>query len=397
MANSLLTPTVILKEAGRLFHQKAKVIQACDRQYDSQFAQTGAKKGYSINLRDRNEYLVTTGATLVVQDTTEAFKTLTVNTQKHIGLNFNSADLTMVIDEFSDRYLKPAVARLVANIEADVVSQAVKATANLIDNDAAAFSFANVASARRRLDESLSDEERYLFLCPQHAEKYLGAVTTITQPVGLQGQYTSGTVKDFNGFMIDSTTQLTPQTTGTAAKVTTYLANSATAQTGSSITVDTGSTTFLAGDVITIAGVNACHPETKADYGYLRQFTITANSGASATTLAISPAIVSTGAKQNVTAAVADNSAITKISAGASETLVQSLAFAKGAFIFGTADLEDMSQYGGWGTRMSMDGVSMRLWRQGDIVNDAAPVRLDVLYGFLARYPGMACRIHADG
>src|SRR5689334_10191941 len=102
MANSLLTPTVILKEAGKLFHQEAKFIQACERQYDDRFAQTGAKVGYSINLRDRNEYTVTTGATLVVQDTTEAYKTLTVNTQKHIGMNFTSADLTMVIDEFSD-------------------------------------------------------------------------------------------------------------------------------------------------------------------------------------------------------------------------------------------------------------------------------------------------------
>jgi hypothetical protein len=112
MANSLLTPTAILNEAGRLFHQEAKFIQKCDRQYDDKFAQTGAKVGYSIALRDRNEYTVSTGATLVVQDTSEVSQTLTVNTQKHIGMNFVSADLTMVIDEFSDRYIKPAVARL---------------------------------------------------------------------------------------------------------------------------------------------------------------------------------------------------------------------------------------------------------------------------------------------
>jgi hypothetical protein len=56
-----------------------------------------------------------------------------------------------------------------------------------------------------------------------------------------------------------------------------------------------------------------------------------------------------------------------------------------------------MSKYGGWGRAKSMDGLSMRIWRQGDIVNDSAPCRLDVLYGFLARYPQMACRFHADG
>ena len=56
-----------------------------------------------------------------------------------------------------------------------------------------------------------------------------------------------------------------------------------------------------------------------------------------------------------------------------------------------------MSKYGGWGGREVMDGLSMRIWRQGDIINDSAPCRIDILYGFLARYPQLACRLHADG
>jgi hypothetical protein len=400
MANSLLSPTVILKEAGRLFHQKAKFIQACERQYDSKFAQSGAKVGYSINLRDRNEFTVTTGATLAVQDVSEASKTLTVNTQKHIGMNFTSADLTMVIDEFSPRYIEPAVAALVANIEADIINQARNATANFIDGDTATFAFSHVAKARRRLDECLSDQDRYLFLTPQHAESYLGAVTSLAQPFGLQGQYASGEVKDFNGFKIDSTTHLTAHQTGTAVATSGYSVDNAGTTSGSTITLKSGSTTFLKGDVITIATLNAVHPETKADLGYLKPFTVTADSGANATSLSISPAIVYTGAKKNVsTASLGADRAVVKlgVAAVASATYVESLAFAKGAFIVGTADLEDMSQYGGWGGRKDMDGISMRIWRQGDIVNDTAPVRLDILYGFLARYPQMACRIHADG
>ncbi len=399
MANSLLTPTIILKEAGRLFHQKAKFIQSCDRQYDSRFAQNGAKVGYTIALRDRNEYTVTTGATMAVQDTTEVSQNLTVNTQKHVAMNFTSADLTMVIDEFSDRYIMPAVARLVAAMEADALISMKDKVANFVDGDATAFAFSHVASARRKLDEFLADEERYLLLCPTHAASYLGAVTTITQPLGLQGQYSSGMVKDFNGFQIDSTTHLTPHQTGTAVGGDTLYNVNPGSQSGASITVDTGTTTFLVGDVITFAGCNAVHQETKADLGYLKQFTITANSGGSAASLAISPSIVLTGAKQNVTAAPTNGGAVTKLGStgSASLTYVESLAYAKGAFIFGTADLEDMSKYGGWGGREVMDGCSMRIWRQGDIVNDSAPCRLDVLYGFLARYPRMACRIHADG
>jgi hypothetical protein len=398
MANSLLTPTAILQEAGRLFHQKARFISAINREYDDKFAQAGGKVGYSINLRDRNQYTVSTGSTLVVQDTTEASQTLTINTQKHIGLNFTSADLKMVIDEFSDRYIKPAVAALVANVEADALSSMKKKVSLFVDDDATAFSYLDVAKSKQKLDEHLTPpDERTLLLCPAHATKYLDASKGFYNPSGKLGsQYGSGIVEDFTGYNIAATTHLTPFQTGTAAKTTGYTVNGA-GQSGSSIIIQTGSTTFLAGDIVTFAGCNDVHQETKADLGYLKQFVVTANSGANATTLAISPSIVLTGAKQNVTAAPTTTGAVVKVGAGANETYTESLAFHKDAFVFGSIDLENMAKYGGWGDVQSMDGLSMRIWRQGDIVNDAAPCRLDVLYGFLARYPQMACRIHADG
>ncbi len=397
MPNSLLTPTVILKEAGRLFHQKAKFISKVDRQYDDRFARDGGKVGYTIQLRDRNAFTVTSGAVLAVQDVTEAKQDLTVNTQKHIGMNFTSADLTMVIDEFSDRYIEPAVAALVANVEADALISMRKKVANFIDSDANAFAYLDIGKARRKLNEALTpDGDRNLLLCEEHAVKYADAVKGLFNIGGGSKQYSSGMIQDVTGFDVGGTTHLTPHTTGTAAKTTAYTVNGAT-QAGSSITIQTGSTTFLIGDVVTFAGAVACHPETKASLGYLRQFVVTANSGANATSLAISPALVVTGAKQNVTAFPDNTGAVVKVGAGASETTVESLAFHKNAFVFASVDLEDMSQYGGWGGRQVMDGLSMRIWRQGDIVNDTAPVRLDILYGFLARYPQMACRIHADG
>jgi hypothetical protein len=399
MANSLLSPTVILREAGRLFHEKAKFIKMVNRQYDDKFAQSGAKVGASINLRDRNEFTVTDGAILNVQNVTEAYKTLTIDKQKHIGMDFKSSDLTLVIDDFSERYIAPAVARLVAKVESDALSTMRKQVANFVDGDAAAFSYLHVAQAKQKMDESLVPEEsRHLLLCPSHATKYLDASKGFYNPSGKLGsQYGSGMVEDFTGFDIQATSHLAPVlTTGTAAKTTGYTVNGAT-QAGSTITIQTGSTSFKVGDIVTFAGAYAVHPETKAAYSYLKQFVVTADSGTSATSLAISPAIVVSGAKQNVSAYPDNTGAVVKVGAGASETLIESLAFHKDAFIFATVDLEDMSKYGGWGARESMDGVSMRIWRQGDITNDSAPCRLDILYGFLTRYQELACRIHADG
>src|SRR5690348_1408631 len=148
MSNSLLTPTKILREAGRLFHTKAKFIKSINRQYDNQYAQTGAKVGYSITLRDRNEFTVSSGATMVTQDVTEASQVLTLGTQKHVGMNFQSNDLALVIDDFSERYLEPAMARLASTIEADIIAQAYKQVGNLIDDDGNAFSFLDEAKAK---------------------------------------------------------------------------------------------------------------------------------------------------------------------------------------------------------------------------------------------------------
>jgi hypothetical protein len=400
MSNSLLTPTKILREAGRLFHNKAKFIRSINRQYDSQYAQTGAKVGYSITLRDRNAFTVSTGATMVTQDVTEASQVLTIGTQKNVGMNFQSNDLALVIDDFSERYIEPAMAVLVSAVEADVIATCYKQVGNLIDDDTNAFSFLDTAKAKQRLDEELTpdDDNRNLLLCPTHVTKYMDATKGLFTPGGkLASQYGDGKVKDALGFNIDSTPQLTQHTTGTAAKTTGYSIDSTGTVTGSTITIKTGSTTFLKGDVITIATLNAIHPETKVSLGYLKQFVVIADSGANATSLSIRPGIVPTGAKQNVSAAIAADQVIVKVGAGNAETYTQSLAYHKDAFIFATADLEDPSRYGAWGATQQMDTLSMRIWRQGDILNDKFPCRIDVFYGALARYPNMAARIHADG
>ncbi len=399
MANSLLTPTAILREAGRVFHEKAKFIRSIDRQYDNRFQKSGAKIGQTLALRDANEFTVTTGATLNIQDATESSQNLTVGTQKHVGFEFSAIDLAMTIDDYSQRYIDPAMARLTANVESDCVTQAYKATANLIDGDAAAFSFTHVAQAKQRLDEgdTPDDDQRSLMLSPAHSTKYLVDTKGLFTPQGKLGaQYGDGMVKDALGFSIFSSLKIGNHATGTAAKATTYTVNGAN-QSGAAITIQTGATTFNKGDVVTFAGSNAVEPETKADLGYLKQFVVTADYAGGGGNLAISPAIVLTGGKQNVTAAPTATGAVVKVGAGASETLVQSLAYHKDAFVFATGDLEDPSRYGQWGATQQMDTLSMRIWRTADIVNDRFPCRIDVFYGFLARYPKLAARIHADG
>ena len=397
MANTLLTPTAVTRGALAILHQKANFIGNINRQYDDSFAKSGAKIGDSLKIRLPNQYTVRSGATLSTQDTTETSTTLQVATQVGVDLNFTSADLTLSMEDFSSRILEPAMSALAANIEATVYAGCYKAVNNMIDGDAAAMAYDYMMQGRQRMNEELApmDGDRTAIWSPYHARKLnVDLKGLFNDSAQVAKQYREGIVGRTGGFDHYENTHVGKHTTGTAAKTTGYLSNGAT-QSGAAITVDTGTTSFLVGDVITFAGVNAVHPETKADLGRLAQFVVTANSGTSATSLAISPAIVATGATQNVTTTVADNSAIVKVGAGASETLDTSMVFHKNAFTFATADLV-MPQGVDFAAREVLDGISMRIVRQYDIANDKFPCRLDVMYGYKAIRPTWACRVHAD-
>jgi hypothetical protein len=114
-----------------------------------------------------------------------------------------------------------------------------------------------------------------------------------------------------------------------------------------------------------------------------RSSSITADSGGSATSLAISPDFTTSGRKQNVTAYPTNTGAVVKVGAGVSETLVAIARCSTRSLCVRsrTVDL-DVCPSSVDGERQRMDGLSMRLWRQYDIVNDKIPCRLDVLYGY---------------
>lgn len=392
MANALLTPTAVTREALAILHQKLNFIGSINRQYDDSFAKSGAKIGSDLKVRLPNQYTVRTGANMSTQDTTEQSTTISMATQKGVDLSFSSAELTLSMDDFSKRILDPAMSVLAANIEADALNMA-KDVYQVVNNIGSALTMNKALAARKMLVDALAPgSDRTLLLNTQDNLDLVDALKGLFQDSNeIAKQYREGKVGRTAGFgTIYENTLLGSQTTGTAAATTGYLTNGAT-QSGSTITVDTGTTTFLVGDVITIAGVNRVHPETKADTGVLQQFVITANSGGSATSLSISPAIVASGATQNVTNAAADNSAIVKIGS-ASGVYKPSLAYHKDAFAFVSADLE-VPRGVDFAAREVFDGISMRIVRQYTIASDQLPCRVDVLYGYKTLRAQLAARI----
>lgn len=397
MANTILTPTEVTRAALSILHQKLNFVGNVYRGYDDRFAKSGAKIGDTLTIRLPNEYTVRSGASLSTQDTTETSTTLTVSTQKGVDTTFSSAELTLDIQDFSDRILEPAMSVLAANIEADALSM-YKDVYNFVDGDAAAFAFGALVDAKTKLGNNLAPSgDRCMVMNMTHANKLIKDRKDAFNPNSdVSKMFREGLVDRVAGFDLYENTLLVPHTTGTAAKTTGYLTNAGTAQTGATLVVDTGTTSFLKGDVITIAGVFRVHPETKATTSELQQFVVTANSGTSATSLAISPAIVASGARQNVSNGAADNQAIVKVGAGANETTIESLAFHKNAFTFATADLV-LPEGVHFAAREVMDGISMRIIRDYSISDDTFPCRIDVLYGYKTLRAQLAARVHNDG
>lgn len=396
MANSLLTPTQVTRKALAVLHSKLNFIGAITRDYDDSYAREGAKIGDTLKIRLPNQYTVGTGATITPQDTTETSVSLQVATQKHVPMSFTSADLTMSLDDFSERIIEPAMAVLAANIESDVLSNVYKDVYNQVNNHGAAATFNKVLQGRKQLVDNLAPQnDRMVCLNTQDNVDLVDALKGLfndQKTVALQNK--EGYLGRTAGFDFMENTLLPSHTPGTKAG--TPLVNGA-SQTGASLVTDgwTNSTAALKkGDIFTLAGVYRVHPETKASTGVLQQFVATADGtadGSGNLTISISPSIVTSGATQNVSGSPADNAAIT-VAGTASTAHGISLAFQKGAFAFATADLF-LPKGLDFAARENFDGISMRIMRDFDITNDKLICRCDVLYGYKTLRAQLASRL----
>jgi hypothetical protein len=400
MTQNILTVDEITREALRVLHQKLNFVGSVDRQYDDSFAQSGAKIGTALRIRKPNKYVIRTGRTMSTQDTDEQYTTLSVSNQAGVDLNFTSAELTLSLDDFSSRIITPALAVVASYMESTCLTDLTNQVYNLVDQDGVAPSFLTYGLGRQKLQDNLApdDGQRRALLSTTHEVKMGDALKGLFNPSSQLGeQYREGMIGRTQGFDFMSTTHAYDHTTGTAIKGDTGY-NIAASQTGSTISVSGGTTTFLVGDVVTLEGCYRVHPETKVNTGELQQFVITANSGTSAATLAISPPIYTSADKglQNVSGSPTTSGAVNKIGAGANEKLNSSLVYHKSAFTVATADLI-LPTGVDFAAREVYDGISLRVVRAYDINNDQFPCRVDVLFGKTAQYEQLASRIHADG
>jgi hypothetical protein len=399
MANTLKFIDMVANEALSIAHEQSSLISTVDRQYDDNYAKSGAKIGDTLRVRSPNKFKTRSGNAMDVADITETTQNITLATLLGVDMRFDHVDLTLKTDDrdqvsaFSKRYIEPAMSTLISNIEYNAMAYYAKATYNVAGSAGTAINTLSTPNlARAKLNQGLAPKgDRCVQMDSVSMASLVGGVAAYFNPSNAIGeQYREGLVArtsmaDY--YENERCWTLANSSDGTGAAI-----NNGTLTSGiTAITVDGLSIAPTEGTVFTIAGIYDVHPETKAAYSHLKQFVCA--SGCTTTNIAFSPALKfsTTDPYQNASGTPANDDALVFVGAE-SASYVQPLMYHKEAFQFVTADLPLVAGSDQC-ARKSLDGLSLRVWMDGDIKNNALLCRIDLLHGYAALRPEWACRM----
>ena len=400
MANSLLTIDMITRKCLEILENNLVITRNVNRQYDSSFAVEGAKIGSTLRIRLPDRALVTNGATLSAQDDEEQYTTLTVASQKHIGVQFTSQEMTMQLDDFADRVLKPRISQLASSVDADVANAYKTIGASVGTPGTTPASALVLLQAQQKLNEAAATmSPRYATVNPAANAALVNGLSGFFNPTDvISRQFKNGMMgENVVGFEeVNMSQSIKVHTTGsrTATGGTTSAAVTVEGATTIAITGAGASATVKAGDVFTVAGSNAVNPQTRESTGSLFQFVALADvtlNGSGAGNITVAPMYSAAEALATVDALPGNGANVVFVGA-ASTAYPQNMVYHRDAIAFATADLllpggVDMA------SRAVHNGISLRVVRQYDINNDRMPCRVDVLYGYGTIRPQMACRL----
>jgi hypothetical protein len=397
MSNSLLTIDMITRKSLEILENNLVITRNVNRQYDDSFAVEGAKIGSTLRIRLPDRALVTDGAALQVQDDNEQFTTLTVSSQKHIGINFTSAELTMQLDDFAERVLKPRISQLASTVDADVAN-AYKLIGNSVGTPGSAPSTALVLlQAQQKLNENAATmSPRYATVNPAANAALVNGLSGFFNPTDvISRQFKNGMMgEQVLGYEeVNMSQSIKVHTCGTRAATGNTTGAAVTSEGATTLTLTVGSGEIInAGDVFTIADCYAANPQTRESTGSLFQFVALSSSTTTTTaTVTVAPMYSAGNALCTMVSLPATGKAVVFVGA-ASTSYPQNMVYHRDAIAFATADLL-LPQGVDMASRAVHNGISLRVVRQYDINNDRMPCRVDVLYGYNTIRPQMGCRI----
>lgn len=403
-----MTTTNKFLDIGDITYMSAEVLtnsfgftKTINREYDDRFARTGAKIGAVTNARLPAQFRFSNGAALDPQALNDKGMPVTLNKLYQRSFAVDSVDMSLSVDDFAGRYLKPAMLSMAAEIDYDGLQAMVKYVGNAVGtpgtaiDDQAELNTA-VAAARQLLSKNLAPVGEKKFMLGDSSWVSKGSIYNVNvfNPQGsVSAANSTGVVSTWGGFDWMETELAPTHVNGTRAGT---LAINGASQSGASLVIDGFSSGSLAvGDVFTIPGVYAVNAQTKEAYDFLQQFSVVATPGTGASqTFTISPEIVGPGdPRQNVSALPADGALVTVLGASAASTQY-AFGYSKDVLVFATADLDEITS-GADSFRASVPelGLSVRIVKQFDIRSNQHLMRIDCLGGWAPLYPQLGVKI----
>lgn len=398
-SNTLLTPTIIAKEALMMLTNNLVMGKLVHRRYKNEFK----KIGTSLTIRKPVSFSVTKAQARSNENVVEYNESMSVATQAHVTWAFSSVELTMTIEEYSERYIAPAAAQLANTVDYDLTGLYDDVGNHVGTPGTTPSNFSDLGDGQQKLDEGAVPNDRRCAVINPAAHWSLAD--------GLKGTFaqrpandilTKGYLGTTAGLDMHMDQNIRQHTTGAFTTSCTPLMAATVTDGGYQLSTDgwNGSTAVLkAGDVFTVDAVYSVNPRSKESTGNLKQFVSLndeTSSAGGAVTIDImsstSEGLQDSGSYQNVDAHPQNNAALNMVGTE-STAYPQNLIFHPNAFALVTMPLAMPANV--WGSRVTDKkmGLSIRLLKDYDIDADEEIVRMDILYGVSTLYPELATRM----
>ena len=403
MANSLITCSIVAKESLAILENQLTFSSMVNRDFEAEFTgnmSRGYAPGATINIKKPPRYTYRTGRVATPQATTETTVPITLS-QGGCDLNFTSLERTLSLTKLEDK-LAAAMAPIANEIDRQGLALAHFNTFNTLNPTGALpttqIDAVNiVTAANRRLDEmgAPRDKRRAFVMGPGLNAATVAGFSGLFNAQGtVSKQFGSGLMVDSLGLAYGMDQNVDTHTNGTQNVAGTNVNGAG--QTGAAVTVVGLGGTLTRGQIVTFPGCFAVNPQSRQSTGVLAQFVVTADVAAAATSIPISPAIVTSGPFQNVTASPTTGSPFLVV--GAASTAYQcNVAYHRDAFTLAMVPM--WAPPGGKGVidvaQETYNGFTIKVTEFYDGTNDNSIMRLDVLFGWAATYPELSTKVYS--
>lgn len=400
MSNTLVTCSIVAKEGLAVLENMCAMASHVNRDWEAEFTSNmsrGYAPGQTINIKRPPRYTYRAGRVAVPQATVETTVPLTLQ-QGGCDLNFTSLERTLSLTKLEEK-LMAAMAPVANEIDRQGLALAHYSTYNCLGTPGTApttqaLAIAAATDINRRLDDMAAprDKRRALIMNPQlNGAMIQGFAGLFNASEKISKQFGSGMMVDSLGLAYAMDQNVDRHTNGTQA-VAGVNVNGA-GQTGAAITTVALTGSISRGTVITLPGVNWVNPQSRQDTGVQAQFVVTADLLTGATSIPISPPLITSGAFQNVTASPTTAAPFT-IFGTASGSYATNVGFHKDAFTLAMVPM--WAPPGGKGVidvaQETHKGFTMKVTEFYDGVNDNSIMRIDVLFGWAATYPELSTK-----